>query len=160
MKFDPLNLYKLHLNTVRNVNLVNNRYQFKLPNYFPQNKKCFVFVEYACLQVTTSAGTIANDYFNISSNLISQNSYNNNNENMSGVLCSLGKTRNNGRAAATEYIELDIQTNPINVGYLPNQLELFIIDPVENAEITLPSSTELVITICCQFVDHDNGCGC
>ena len=160
MKFNPLNLYKLHLKSKRNLNLVGNRYELQLPHYFPKNKRCFVFVEYACLQVVVGGNTYTGtDDLCMNSNLFSGNSYSNNNENVTGILCYFGKSRPNGKTSTTKYVELQQPTNPINIGYLPNQIVLYITDPIVNEDITLPNFAEFNITICCQFVDDDE-CGC
>lgn len=157
MKFNPINLYKLHLNSVNNLVQGDGtgRFSLQIPQYYPKHKRCFVFVEYACLQVATGVDTIANDYFCINSNLISENSYSNNNKNLTGILCYFGKERYVGRANDTRYVEVNISTNPINVGYLPNQIELYISDSIDNTDINLPANMEFILTLCCQFVDDD-----
>lgn len=156
MKFKPENLYKLHLNSVNNLDggTGAGRILLQLPSYFPKHKRCFVSVEYACLQVTVGSANIANDYFCINSNLISPNSYSNNNQNVTGILCYFGKARSSGRSNVNKYVELQIKTNPINVGYLPNQIELYITD-LNNNIITLPANTEYILTLNCQFVDDE-----
>ena len=158
MKFNPLNLYKLHLNN--NSNLADGdgtgRFKLNLPAYLPKNKRCFVYVEQAQLQVKNATTNLTDDYYSINSNLISQNSYSNNNKNQSGVLCNLSCERKAGQGNNNQYVELLNQTNPLNIGYLPNEIELFISNPIDNTITVLNANFKFNLTLCCQFVDDDD----
>lgn len=158
MEFKPNNLYKLHLNNQNNIisGVGTSKFSLNLPLYFPQNKQCYVYVEYAKLQIKSAVGQISGDNFCLNSNLISQNSYSNNNKSQSGVLCYFGSQRIKGNPTTTINVELNIATNPILVGHLPSQIELFISNPIsvnEGDPIVLESDLEISCTLCCQYID-------
>lgn len=159
MKFNPLNLYKLHLNNSSNIVDGDGTGKFKLslPSYLPKNKRCFVYVEQAQVQIKSSALDLQDDFYSINSNLISQNSYSNNNKNQSGVLCNLSHERESGAAGANQFIVLLTESNPLNVGYLPNEIELYISNPIDNDSIiVLHANFKFNLILCCQFVDDDD----
>ena len=159
MKFNPINLYKLHLNSANNLSQGDEtgRFTLQLPQYFPKNKRCFVFVEHASLHIKKSNTPVPqHENLGINSNLISPNSYSNNNKNLTGILCYFGKDRESGILSGDKFIELQIPTNPINIGYLPNQIELYISNPILDVQVVeLSNGMYFELTLCCQFVDND-----
>tara|TARA_R110002050_G_scaffold298651_1_gene462373 strand:- start:1328 stop:1819 length:492 start_codon:yes stop_codon:yes gene_type:complete len=161
MKFNPLNLYKLHLNNKQNRVEGDGTARFKLqiPKYFPIHKRCLVSIEHAQLQVrSNTGGNLLDDHYVINSNLISPNSYSNSNLNPTGTLCYFSIDRHQGQNGNNRFVELSNPTQYINIGYLPNEIELYISNPPdanEGVPIILHPDFEFMLTICCQFVDDD-----
>ena len=158
MEFKPNNLYKLHLNNQNNIvsGVKTSKFSLNLPLYFPQNKQCYVYVEYAKLQTKSDVGQVLGDNFCLNSNLISQNSYSNTNKSQTGILCYFSTQRIKGNPNTSINVELTIATNPILVGHLPSQIELFISNPISENEgepVVLLSDFEFSCTICCQYID-------
>ena len=157
MIFNPINLYKLHLNNANNLDQGNGtgRITLQIPQYFPKHKRCFVYVEYAALQVKKDNNNPQHEWWCINSNLFSPNSYSNNNKNCTGILAYFSKSRKGGLLASDKFLEIQNPTNPTNIGYLPNQIELYIENPIDDVEITLFPDAKYIVTLCCQFVDDD-----
>ena len=160
MKFNPLNLYKLHLNNRQNrvEGDGTTRFKLQMPKYFPIHKRCLISIEHAQLQIQDNVRDLTDDHYVINSNLISPNSYSNSNLNPTGTLCYFSINRIIGQNNNNKFVELANPTQFINIGYLPNEIELYISNPPDQNEglaIVLDPDFEFMLTICCQFVDED-----
>jgi len=159
-KKDYQNLYKVHLNNQNNIvsGVGTAKFSLNFPSHLQKEKKCYIYVETAQVQVAVNAGIdLTNDFYSINCNLTNQNSYSNNNKNFSAVLCNLSPMRIQGQNAGDEYVELLNPSTPLYIGYLPNQIELYISDPTnanEGNHLTL-TGCKLRLTLCIQFIDDD-----
>ena len=128
MEFKPNNLYKLHLNNQNNIisGVGTSKFTLDLPSYFPKGKQCYIYVEQAQVQIKDNNGDLTQDFYSVNSNLISQNSCSNNNKSQTGTLCVLSPNRITGQSTNNQYIELINPTEPVLIGFMPNQIELFI----------------------------------
>jgi len=155
-KFYPQNLYKLHLNSFTNIVEGNRAGKFKLavPKYFPINKRCYIFVESCQVQVRNGTHHPNTEFIGINSNLVSPNTYTNQWENPTGILCDVCIEQNSGESSQQKYKYDDNHTVPLYLGYLPNEIELFIsrTDRGDNTPVDMSNMT-FVLVLCVQFIE-------
>ncbi len=154
--FYPQNLYKLHLNNIHNIvdGTAEGKFKLDLPSYFPLNKRCYIFVESCQVQVRKNPYEPVGDFLAVSSNLVSPNSYTNQWENQTGVLCNLCVNTEVGRNSNTKYRFDDTATKPIYLGYLPSQIELYISKTDANNNTPfLMTNMNFTIILCVQFIE-------
>ncbi len=153
-KFYKQNLYKMHINNIHNIveGSPEGRFKLNFPKYFPTNKRCYVYVEKCQVQTADIPIRPATDFYSISSNLISPNSYTNEYKNPTGILCNVCRTKYNGVDTDNRYKFDNTATTPIYIGTLPSQLELFCVSPLE--DVIIMNTLDFTLILCFQFINN------
>ena len=149
------NLYRLFLNN-NNIQAGDvSRWTINFPNWISSNKECYVWIETAQAQVAVSGGiTITDDCIMLNSNLQTQRIYSQNYEAIGTQLAQFNGVRFSGNTTANEYLTIDEPTTPIYVASLPNSVEFWLSNDVNNTELTITgASVNFVLVI--DFIDDD-----
>ena len=149
------NLYRLFLNN-NNIQAGDvSRWTINFPNWIPANKECYVSIETARAQVKVNGGiTITDDCIMLNSNLQTQRIYSQNYSNIGTQLAQFNGSRYSGNNANDEFMDITRQTVPIYVSSLPNSVEFWLSNNVNNNQLTLTGCrVDFVLVI--DFVDDD-----
>ena len=149
------NLYRLFLNN-NNIQAGDvSRWTINLPNWIPSNKECYVWLETAQAQIKVSGGIhITDDCIMLNSNLQTQRIYSQNYDAIGTQLGQLNLPILDGHNGADDYVKLDNPTTPIYVASLPNSVEFWLSNDLNNTELTITgANVNFVLVI--DFIDDD-----
>ena len=150
------NLYKLFLNN----NNIESGYQYlrwtiNFPNWIPANKECYVSIETCQVQVKASQGTnLTDDCLMINSNLQTNRIYSQNYKAIGSQLAQLNLPRYEGNNTADKYIKLDNPTIPVYVPSLPNSVDFWLSNDINNLELNITDCNVNFVLII-DFLDDD-----
>ena len=149
------NLYRLFLNN-NNIQAGDvSRWTINFPNWIPTNKECYVWLETAQAQIKVSGGIhITDDCIMLNSNLQTQRIYSQNYDAIGTQLGQLNLPILDGHNGADDYVKLDNPTTPIYVASLPNSVEFWLSNDLNNTELTITgANVNFVLVI--DFIDDD-----
>jgi len=149
------NLYRLFLNN-NNIQAGDvSRWTINFPNWIPSNKECYVWLETAQAQIKVNGGIhITDDCIMLNSNLQTQRIYSQNYDAIGTQLGQLNLPILDGHNGADDYVKLDNPTTPIYVASLPNSVEFWLSNDLNNTELTITgANVNFVLVI--DFIDDD-----
>ena len=149
------NLYRLFLNNNNIQSGDVSKWTINFPNWISSNKECFVYIETAQIQVKVSGGiTITDDCIMLNSNLQTQRIYSQNYSNIGTQLAQFNGDRYSGNNTADEFMNITRATTPIYVSSLPNSVEFWLSNDVNNNKLTL-TGAKVNFVLVIEFIDDD-----
>lgn len=149
------NLYRLFLNNNLRVAGDDSRWTITLPNWIPVNKECFVWIETAQVQLKVNGGIhITDDCIMLNSNLQSNRIYSQNYGAIGTQLAQLNLPILDGHSGSDDYLKLDNPTTPIYVSSLPNSLDFWLSNDIDNDQLTITNgAVNFVLVI--DYIDEE-----
>ena len=149
------NLYRLFLNN-NNIQAGDvSKWTINFPNWISSNKECYVYIETAQAQIKVDSGIhIQEDCIMLNSNLQTQRIYSQNYNAIGTQLAQLNLPILAGHNGGNYYLKTDYPTTPIYVASLPNSVEFWLSNDVNNTELTITgANVNFVLVI--DFIDDD-----
>ena len=149
------NLYRLFLNNNVREAGDDSRWTINIPTWLPVNRECFVWIETAQVQLKVNGGIhVTDDCIMLNSNLQTNRIYSQNYGAIGTQLAQLNLPILDGHNGADDYVKLDNPTTPVYVSSLPNSLDFWLSNDVDNEQLTITNgAVNFVLVI--DYIDDE-----